>query len=116
MLPWSLSAQAAVIAARLPDHLDLIREDAKANRQRREEFSALLTGIGAAVLPSQSNFLLVDFHRNMSDAVARLRSRGILVRTCDSFGLADNYLRLAVKTEAENRRLIRELEEILYAG
>ena len=27
-----------------------------------------------------------------------------------------DYLRLAVKTEAENQRLIRELEEILYAG
>ncbi len=116
MLPWSIGAQAAEIAARLPEHLDMIREDAQVNRQRREEFSALVTGIGADVLPSQSNFLLVDFHRNMSDAAARLRSRGILVRTCDSFGLADNYLRLAVKTEAENQRLIRELEEILYAG
>ena len=115
MLPWSISAQAAEIAARLPEHLDMIREDARVNRRRREEFSALLKGIGADALPSQNNFLLVDFHRNMSDAVTRLRSRGILVRTCDSFGLADNYLRLAVKTEAENRRLIRELEEILYA-
>ena len=116
MLPWSISAQAAEIAARLPEHMDLIRQDAQVNKQRREEFCALLKGIGADALPSQSNFLLVDFHRNMSDAAAHLRSRGILVRTCDSFGLADNYLRLAVKTEAETRQLIRELEGILYAG
>ena len=65
--------------------------------------------------PSRSSFLLADFRRDMAEAVGRLRARGILVRTCASFGLPGCFLRLAVRTESENDRLIRELEAILHA-
>ena len=115
MLPWSLSAQAAEIAVRLPEHTDEIRADAAANIRRREAFVKLLEQTGAKVAPSGSNFLLADFRRNMTDAAAALRAQGILVRTCASFGLPDSMLRLAVRTETENRRLIKALEGILHA-
>ena len=62
----------------------------------------------------QFNFLLVDFRRDMIAAADLLRSRGILVRSCYSFGLPDSYWRLAVRMEADNTRLINELEEILH--
>ena len=42
-----------------------------------------------------------------------LKERRILVRTCASFGLPDSWLRLAVRTEDENRRLIEELKQCL---
>ena len=67
------------------------------------------------VMPSQSNFLLADFRRDMTEPVERLKERGILVRTCTSFGLENSLLRLAVRTEKENGRLIAALEEILHA-
>ena len=116
MPPWSLSAQASAVASALPEHLCLIREDAARNARRRQEFAAMLEGLGARVSRSGSNFLLAEFSRDMGQAAAALRGRGILVRDCASFGLPGSFLRLAVKTEAENRRLIAELEEILHAG
>ena len=115
MLPWSLGAQAAEIAARLPEHTDEIRQDAETNRQRREAFAKQLENLGAKVVPSRSNFLLADFHREMDNAAEKLKARGILVRTCASFGLENCFLRLAVRTETENKRLITALEEILHA-
>lgn len=114
-LPWALSTLATEIASQLPEHTQEIAEDAQRNAQRREDFSARLTGLGAEVWPSMSNFLLVDFHQDMTSVVQQLKERGILVRTCASFGMPENFLRLAVKTEAENERLIHELEENLYA-
>lgn len=114
-LPWSLSAQAVEIAAELPVHADGIRKEAEINKTRRVEFAAQLTRLGAEVAPSESNFLLADFHRNMTEPVAALKTRRILVRNCGSFGLPDSFLRLAVRTEAENGRLINALEEILHA-
>ena len=51
----------------------------------------------------------------MTEAAEKLKARGILVRTCASFGLENRFLRLAVKTETENGRLIAALEEILHA-
>lgn len=115
-LPWALDAFAAEIAARLPGHEAETRADAALNAERRKAFAKQLREAGAEVYPSESNFLLADFRRDMSGAAARLRSRGILVRTCGSFGLPESFWRLAVRTEAENARLIKELEDILRAG
>ena len=115
MLPWSLGTQAAEIAAHLPEHAESIRRDAETNRRRREQFAAQLEQLGVKVMPSQSNFLLADFRRDMTEPVERLKEQGILVRTCTSFGLENSFLRLAVRTEKENGRLIAALEEILHA-
>lgn len=114
-LPWAVGTLAAAVAQRLPEHLAKIARDAEANRRRREAFAAQLERLGAEVQPSRSSFLLADFRRDMAEAVGRLRARGILVRTCASFGLPGCFLRLAVRTESENDRLIRELEAILHA-
>ena len=115
MLTWSLCTLATEIAARLPEHLDQIRHDAAINRVRRERFMQQLTGLGAAVQPSKANFLLVNFKQDMTCIAAALKERGILVRTCTSFGLPASILRLAVKTEEQNDQLIRELEALLHA-
>ena len=115
MLPWPLDAFASEIAAHLPEHTDEIREDSRLNSCRRNAFARQLRNLGAEVFPSESNFLLADFRRGMSWAEKHLKARGILVRTCTSFGLPDSFWRLAVKTEAENTRFINEMEEILHA-
>nr|MBR4279642.1 histidinol-phosphate aminotransferase family protein [Clostridia bacterium] len=115
MLTWSLCTLATEIAAHLPEHLAEIRQDAAINRVRRAKFAQQLADLGAHVQPSQANFLLVDFKQDMTDIAAALKTSGILVRTCTSFGLPGNVLRLAVKTEEENNRLIHELGELLHA-
>ena len=112
-LPWSLSAAASAVAAELPEHAEEMRRDAETNAGRRERFAAALRGLGAGPLPSSANFLLVRFGRDMRPAAEALRRRGILVRTCESFGLGDEYWRLAVRTDEENGRLIGELRKCL---
>lgn len=112
--PWSLDAAATEIAVQLPNHKDQIREDAELNKRRRKAFSMLLQSRGAEVYPSESNFLLVDFHRDMSFAAEELKRRKVLVRTCSDFGLPDSFWRLAVKTEEENAHFVAALEEILH--
>ena len=108
-LPWSLNMLAAEIAAQLPAHMEDIRRDAERNAQRRERLTGILRAHGARVEPSQANFLLADFGRDMSAAAERLRAQHILVRTCASFGLGNSVLRLAVRTDAENDRLVEAL-------
>ncbi|MBQ8620136.1 MAG: histidinol-phosphate aminotransferase family protein [Clostridia bacterium] len=115
-LPWAVSTLAQAVAAKLPEHLDEIRQDAAVSSIRKEALKASLEALGAKVLPSQANFLLADFGRDMTQAAVRLKARGILVRTCASFGLAPGIWRLAVKTEEENARLIACLQEVLHAG
>ena len=51
MLPWALSAQAAEIAARLPDYGDQVRGDALLNEKRREILAAGLEKLGRRFFP-----------------------------------------------------------------
>ena len=112
-LDWQLSALASAVAAELPNHLSQIAADAAVNTRRRAAFAAELAQLGASVYPSRANFLLCDFGREMTGAAERLKARGILVRTCASFGLGGSHLRLAVKTEQDNQRFIKELKQCL---
>jgi threonine-phosphate decarboxylase len=113
MAPWSLNAFAAAIAKRLPGHLAGLNQDRARIAARREKFAAGLEGLGAKVFPSEASFLLCDFGRPMGGVAERLAQERILVRTCESFGLPDSCWRLAVKTGAQNARLIAALGRLL---
>ena len=113
MIPWPLSAPATAVAAALPEHLKEIRADRLVNERRRFDFARQLQALGALPFPSAANFLLVRFPRDMQDIVARLKKQGILVRTCTSFGLDGHDLRLAVRLDNENARLVSILKEEL---
>ena len=113
LVPWSLSSGAVEVAARLPDELKELKQYARINARRRERFAGALTRLGVQVTPSHANFLLCDFGRDMQKVIDRLKARGILVRSCASFGLADSFLRLSVKTDEENRYFIEELKKCL---
>ena len=115
-LPWAVSTLAQAVAAKLPEHLEEIEQDAKLNRVRRKKLKASLEQLGVNVLASSANFLLADFGRDMTETVEWLKEKGILVRTCASFGLPASVWRLAVKTEEENARLIACIAEVLHAG
>jgi threonine-phosphate decarboxylase len=73
---------------------------------------------GARPLPSRANYLLVRLAAPGPGAGAlyeALGRRGLLVRHCGSFGLADGYLRVAVRTGEENRRLLSAWAEAAAA-
>jgi len=110
-LPWSLSTLASAVASALPEHQEEMETDLRLNAARREQLFSLLQNLGAKVCPSQSNFLLADFGRDMSSAAEWLKTQGILVRTCASFGLPGCFLRLAVKTQHENLVLAEALQK-----
>ena len=112
-LPWALGTLASAVAAALPEHREEIKQDLARNLPRREAFQKELRALGADVREGHANFLLADFGRDMTGAAQCLKERKILVRTCASFGLPGSFLRLAVKREEENARLVRELRDIL---
>jgi threonine-phosphate decarboxylase len=114
--PWTLStvAQAAAQAC-------LAEED---YRQRtlallpawRAALAAGLQALGFTVFPAAANYLLArrEDGGTATDLAGRLRQRGILIRDCsDFFPLDGRYLRVAVRNEADNARLLQSLEDIL---
>jgi histidinol-phosphate/aromatic aminotransferase/cobyric acid decarboxylase-like protein len=81
------------------------------SRLRGDLYQALNDLPGLQPFPGTANFLLV---RGPEGLAARLTRRGLLVRGCGPFmGLSPGYFRVAVRGEAENRRLISALREEL---
>lgn len=112
---WELSCFAEAVLCALPGHEAELKLEAQENAARRERLRGDLIRLGARVYPSEANFLLADFGREVASIAARLKARGILVRECLDFkGIDDGrHLRLAVKEEAANARLLKELKVIL---
>ena len=111
LLPWRLNCVADAVAAALPGHEGDFREIRRLNDARRAAFAEALAGIGVKVYPSAANFLLCDFGRDMRPDIERLRGMGLLVRPCGMFpGLTHGHVRLCVRTEGENVRLVEAMK------
>lgn len=112
---WPVTTLALNALAEALRDTEYARETLERNERAREALSLALAALGCEALPSAANFLLV----RVADAIAvrarLIREHGILVRECESFeGLErGRYLRIAVRLESENMRLIRALESVL---
>ena len=87
------------------------------NREQREQLAEALQARGLRVLPSRTNFLLVDFSRQGNAArtvqvEAALISRGVVLRPMAGYGLPE-YLRITVGSQSENRALLSALDDVL---
>lgn len=112
--PWAVSAlaQAAGIAAlKETDYVARVRA---LIGQERPFLMEGLRNLGLRVIPGEANYLLFRSERPLAEP---LRRRGILLRSCGNYpGLDECWYRTAVRTRAENERLLRALGEVLHDG
>ncbi|HYB58784.1 MAG TPA: histidinol-phosphate transaminase [Candidatus Acidoferrales bacterium] len=118
-VPWNLNAVAeAVTIALLKDsrsYLDTSR--AKIASQREWLLRELAKISGLRPLESEANFMMVDISGtslSSGDFAQRMKRRGCLVRDCKTFRLTGaNYVRIAVRTKAENMRLLQAVKQVV---
>ena len=115
--PWSVNmlAQRAAQAA-----LQDSRHSRRSLRFMEQERARLVNGLerlpGCSLFPSAANFLLMELPARLkaTRVVSVLRRQGLLIRDCSQVpGLNDRSIRLAVRSRADNDRLVRSLSEIL---
>lgn len=111
--PWSVNglAQAAGAAA-LADQ----QFEQRTREWLQSERSFLLAGLGSLpgikVYRGEANFIL--FRSCFSDLQTRLGQSGILIRSCANYpGLDEQYYRIAVRSRAENQRLLALMARFL---
>jgi len=84
------------------------RVNSEGKRFLYREFEAM----GLPYVPTEANFVLVDIKRDCRPVFTELLKRGVIVRTGDIFGLP-TFFRVTIGTEADNRRFIQTLREVL---
>lgn len=77
-------------------------------RDEREWLRGELTRRGYRVLPSQTNFLMIDVEADADALQTRLFERGVIVRPMQGYGLADT-IRISLGARSENERLLAAL-------
>lgn len=115
--PWSVN-MLAQRAAQLA--LEDKRHSRRSLRFMEQERSRCVQGLmrlpGCSTFPSAANFLLLELPARLKAmrVVSALRRQGILVRDCSQVpGLNDRSIRLAIRSRADNDRLLSSLSEII---
>lgn len=113
--PWALSTVAIAAAKAAMAATAYTAESLHLIPQLRAQLSDGLRSLGLHVYPSSANYLLLRLTAGDGDAlVAALRQEGLLLRSCSNFPPLDaRYLRVAVRTAAENQQLIAALTRFL---
>ncbi len=112
--PWHVNVIAMEVALHyLPDLRDFSR---KVRRIISKERKWLVERLAKMSLDCRgtANFLLVKASFDAGELFNFLYSRGILIRTCVDFrGLGGEYFRIAVRSRAENERLVENIREFV---
>ncbi|MBI3324772.1 MAG: threonine-phosphate decarboxylase, partial [Candidatus Omnitrophica bacterium] len=117
--PWPLNTFALAVGARLLSETEYVSRSRRALAELREAFQRSLSTLpGLRPFPSTTNFILCKLTTSeiTSDQLCeRLARQGILIRNCDSFtGLeSGRFIRIAVRTQEDNARLVAALRELL---
>jgi len=97
----------AAAEAALGDAMHLAKAKAW-NASERAWLADALLSRGYRVLPSQTNFVLVDLGRDAAPFEKHLFERGVIVRPMGGYGLGES-VRISIGSRAENQRLLDAL-------
>lgn len=111
---FNVNSPALAAARAALDDGDFIARTREMNTIGLKQLGEGLADLGARVVPSAANFVLAGFDHSGGELNEALLKRGIIVRPVANYGL-DHHLRITVGTEAQNRRLLAALAEILAA-
>lgn len=114
--PWPVNVLAAAAAVAVVQDTEFQRQTWEwLPKVRSQLFQGLASLPGLQPYPSAANFLLVQSEQSSSRLQEKLLKHSqILIRDCLSFPeLGDRYFRVAVRTQADNQRLLEGLKTIL---
>ena len=118
--PWSVNCIAQSVGMLLVEqqtsaYCDQVRQQV---REEREALQAALMNECSLTARGTANFLLIDITttgETSAGIAEKLAMQGILVRDCASFGIS-GQIRVAVRRQQENSKLVRALAALLQNG
>jgi histidinol-phosphate aminotransferase len=110
--PFPVDRLAQAAAEAILDDAAYVRATFENNRTGRTVLARAFTDLGLRHLPSQANFILVDFGRSADDIARRLLEHGVIIRPGSVWGLP-NRARITIGTPEENAQLVDALRTVL---
>ena len=117
--PWSVSLPAQIAAVHALNSPDYYGPLYKRTHALRAQLVQGLRQLGIQeILPGVANFILfhlTDSHPDSATLISRCRAQGLFLRDAAEMGsdMGDRAIRIAVKDEVDNRRMLQILEASL---
>ncbi len=112
--PFNNNSLALLAAEVALDDQDYVARSVDLNTRERARLTRELGKRGLRVLPSQANFVAIDFGRDAKPIHQGLLEQGVIVRPLASYEMP-TFLRVSIGTEAENERFLEALGKVLAA-
>ena len=110
--PFNVNSVAQVAAAAALTDQEHVRRTRELNREGLNYFYGLCEQLGLRYIPSWANFVMIDLGRDSRMVFQSLLQRGVLVRTCDIFGMP-TFIRVNTGTPEQNARFAEALQACL---
>jgi len=113
-IPWNVSGIAQKAANAALCYHDYLDKSSKIILKEKINLKNSISKInGFTCFNTDTNFILIKTKIKSNILQKKLLRKKILIRDCNSFrGLNNNYIRIAVKTSKENKKLIKALEAV----
>jgi len=113
--PWAVSLPAQVAAVHALGDPSYYAECYRQTHRLREQLASELNELGWDVTPGTASFLLCHLPDEVrsTELVQRCRERHLFLRDVSNMGVRENAVRVAVKDEGTNRRMMALLREEL---
>ena len=111
--PWSVNTLAQISGIAALNDISYRDETFKLIRNEKKTLEDGFKLLNIQFYPSAANYYLIKLVHGQR-IMASLREKGILLRDCSDFiGLDGSYIRVAVKSNKDNMRLLKELAQWL---
>lgn len=110
--PFNVNTMAQVAAEAALQDEKFLNKSIQVTHAGIDYLSAELKKMGLIVLPTQSNFLMVDLKTDATRVFTGMLGRGVIVRALKSYGF-DTFLRVNAGTRQENQIFIESLKQVL---
>ncbi|MCM8784913.1 MAG: histidinol-phosphate transaminase [Candidatus Omnitrophica bacterium] len=111
--PFNTTGLAQIAAITALNDQDFVKKSINVNKEGKRFLYGSFEKLGIEYIPTEANFILCKFKQDATDIVKELEKRGIIIRGMKSFNLSNQYVRITIGTEEENKLLIKELSEII---
>jgi histidinol-phosphate aminotransferase len=112
--PFNTSSLGQVAAIAALDDEEWVRKSREHNLRELGYLQAELGRRGVRFTPSVTNFVLIEFERDVKELFVEFQKRGVIIRPVGGPGLV-NCARVTVGTRPENERFLAALDELVPA-
>jgi histidinol-phosphate aminotransferase len=110
--PFNVNSLAQIGAIAALKDKEFLARSKKVVREGKKFLYSELKTMGIRYVPSVTNFILIELGPKSGEVTEGLLKKGIIIRNMKAWGL-ENFIRVTVGKESENKRFIKELKKII---